>query len=60
MRINPVSAVILIWRLYALCNQSKLVLHVLVGLFVPIVALSIGTDIYLYSRRNVFSGKCIL
>ncbi|KAG1857399.1 hypothetical protein DFJ58DRAFT_745113 [Suillus subalutaceus] len=51
---------ILIWRLYALCNQSKLLLYVLVGLFLPIVALSIGTDIYLYSRRNVFSVKEII
>ncbi|KAG1795558.1 hypothetical protein EV424DRAFT_1560087 [Suillus variegatus] len=42
---------ILIWRLYAICDQSKLLLYVLVGLFLPIVALSIGTDIYLYSRR---------
>ncbi|KAG1851571.1 hypothetical protein DFJ58DRAFT_421358 [Suillus subalutaceus] len=51
------AEVILIWRLYALCNQSKLLLYILVGLFLPIVALSIGTDIYLYSRRNVFSVK---
>jgi hypothetical protein len=51
---------ILIWRLYAICNQSKLLLYVLVGLFLPIVALSIGTDIYLYSRRNVFSVKEII
>ncbi|KAG1812798.1 uncharacterized protein BJ212DRAFT_432703 [Suillus subaureus] len=51
---------ILIWRLYALCNQSKLLLYVLVGLFLPIVALSIGTDIYLYSRSNVFSVKEII
>ncbi|KAG2143818.1 uncharacterized protein EDB93DRAFT_1251869 [Suillus bovinus] len=54
------AEVILIWRLYAICNQSKLVLHVLVGLFLPIVALSIGTDIYLYSRRQVFSVKEIM
>lgn len=46
---------ILIWRLYAICSQSKLLLYVLVGLFLPIIALSIGTDIYLYSRPNVFS-----
>ncbi|KAG1771082.1 hypothetical protein EV702DRAFT_660625 [Suillus placidus] len=46
---------ILIWRLYAICNQSRLLFYVLVGLFLPIVALSIGTDIYLYSRRSVFS-----
>lgn len=54
------AEVILIWRLYAICNQSKLVLHVLVGLFVPIVALYIGIDIYLYSRRSVFSVKEII
>ncbi|KAG2144258.1 hypothetical protein DEU56DRAFT_236304 [Suillus clintonianus] len=46
---------ILIWRLYALCNQSKLLLYVLGGSFLPIVALLIGTDIYLYSRPNAFS-----
>ncbi|KAG2144259.1 hypothetical protein DEU56DRAFT_937959 [Suillus clintonianus] len=51
------AEIILIWRLYAICNQSKLLLHVLIGLFLPIVALSIGTDIYLYSRREVFSVK---
>lgn len=48
---------ILIWRLYALCNQSKLLLCVLVGSFLPIVALSLGTDIYLYSRPSMFSVK---
>ncbi|KAG2143772.1 uncharacterized protein EDB93DRAFT_568315 [Suillus bovinus] len=46
---------ILIWRLYAIFHQSKLLLYVLVGLFLPIVALSIGADIYLYSRRSAFS-----
>jgi hypothetical protein len=51
---------VLIWRLYALCNQSRLLLYVLVGLFLPIIALSIGTDIYLYSIRNVFSVKEII
>ncbi|KAG1747970.1 uncharacterized protein EDB91DRAFT_52224 [Suillus paluster] len=51
---------ILIWRLYAICNQSKLLLYILVGLFLPIVALSIGTDIYLYSRPSVFSVKEIV
>ncbi|KAG2093124.1 uncharacterized protein F5147DRAFT_424749 [Suillus discolor] len=54
------AEIILIWRLYAISNQSKLVLHVLVGLFVPIVALSIGTDIFLYSRREVFSVKEVI
>ncbi|KAG1771080.1 hypothetical protein EV702DRAFT_1202113 [Suillus placidus] len=52
---NIASAAILIWRLYAISNQSKRLLYILVGLFLPIVALSIGTDIYLYSRRSVYS-----
>ncbi|KAG1837120.1 hypothetical protein DFJ58DRAFT_816873 [Suillus subalutaceus] len=51
---------ILIWRLYAICNQSKFLLYVLAGLFLPIVALSIWMDIYLYSRRNAFSVKEII
>ncbi|KAG1735903.1 uncharacterized protein EDB91DRAFT_543961 [Suillus paluster] len=54
------SEVILIWRLYALCNQSRLLLYVLVGLFLPIVALSIGMDIFLYSRRDAFSVKEVI
>ncbi|KAG1738976.1 hypothetical protein EDB19DRAFT_867050 [Suillus lakei] len=48
---------ILIWRLHALCNQSKLLLYVLVGSFLPIIALLIGTDIYLYSQPHAFSVK---
>ncbi|KAG1787504.1 uncharacterized protein HD556DRAFT_1501744 [Suillus plorans] len=60
MGLNPALAAILIWRLYAICDQSKLLLYVLVGLFLPIVALSIGTDIYLYSRRSAFSVKEII
>jgi hypothetical protein len=51
------SSAILIWRLYALYNQSKRILCVLLGLFLPIVALSIGADTYLYSRRKAFSGE---
>ncbi|KAG1738117.1 uncharacterized protein EDB91DRAFT_465480 [Suillus paluster] len=50
-----VAEVILIWRLYALYNRSKLLLYVLLGLFLPIVALYIGMDIYLYSRPLAFS-----
>jgi len=49
-------AVILIWRLYAISGQSKRVLYILLGLLLPIVALLIGTDIYLYSRPSAFSG----
>ncbi|KAJ8583418.1 hypothetical protein M405DRAFT_884843 [Rhizopogon salebrosus TDB-379] len=51
---------ILIWRLYALYNQSKRILCVLLGLFLPIVALSIGADTYLYSRHKAFSVKEII
>ncbi|KAG2093128.1 uncharacterized protein F5147DRAFT_840543 [Suillus discolor] len=60
MGLNRTSAAILIWRLYAICDQSKLLLYVLVGLFLPIAALSIGTDIYLYSRHSAFSVKEII
>ncbi|OJA16362.1 hypothetical protein AZE42_07975 [Rhizopogon vesiculosus] len=49
------AEVILIWRIYALYNRSKRLLYVLLGFFLPIVALSIGTDVYLYSRRSAFS-----
>jgi len=48
-------AVILIWRLYALYNQSKPILYVLLGLFIPIVALYIAVDIYLWSRPSAIS-----
>ncbi|KAG1718414.1 hypothetical protein EDB19DRAFT_915805 [Suillus lakei] len=49
------AEVVLIWRLYALYNQSKLVLYMLLGLFIPIVALSTGMTIFLYSRPEAFS-----
>ena len=49
--------VILIWRLHALYNRSKRLLYVLLSLFLPIVALSIWIDIYLYSRPSAFSGE---
>lgn len=54
------SAVILIWRLYALYNRSKFILYLLVGLFLVIAALSIGIDIYLYSRPVAFSGEFLV
>ncbi|KAG1795053.1 uncharacterized protein HD556DRAFT_1526804 [Suillus plorans] len=47
--------VILIWRLYALYNQSKPILYVLLVLFIPIVALYIAVDIYLWSRPSAIS-----
>ncbi|KAG1771093.1 hypothetical protein EV702DRAFT_660855 [Suillus placidus] len=55
-----IAEVILIWRLYALYNCSKLLLWILLGLFLPILAVSIGTDVLLYSRPNVFSVKEII
>lgn len=54
------AEVILIWRLYALYNRSKFILYLLVGLFLVIAALSIGSDIYLYSRPEAFSVKEIV
>ncbi|KAG1775212.1 hypothetical protein EV702DRAFT_1047077 [Suillus placidus] len=54
------AEVSLIWRLYALYNQSKFILYVLIGLFLIIVALSIGFDIFLYSRPEAFSVKEIV
>ncbi|KAG1795112.1 uncharacterized protein HD556DRAFT_392955 [Suillus plorans] len=54
------AEVILIWRLYALYNRSKFILYLLVGLFLVIAALSIGIDIYLYSRPEAFSVKEIV
>jgi len=56
MHVNFASAVILILRLYALCDRSRRVLFFLLGLFLPIVALEVGIDIYLYSRTSAFSG----
>ncbi|KAG1834132.1 hypothetical protein EV424DRAFT_753369 [Suillus variegatus] len=54
------AEVILIWRLYALYNRSKFILYLLVGLFLVIAALSIGIDIYLYSRPVAFSGEFLV
>ncbi|KAG2057554.1 hypothetical protein BDR06DRAFT_1019024 [Suillus hirtellus] len=55
-----IAEVILVWRLYALYNCSKLLLRILLGLLVPIIAVSIGTDIFLYSRPSMFSVKEII
>ncbi|KAG1737893.1 uncharacterized protein EDB91DRAFT_473660 [Suillus paluster] len=54
------SEVILIWRLYVLYNQSKLLLYGLLGLFLPVVALYIGMDIFLYSRPSALSVQEII
>ncbi|KAG0700769.1 hypothetical protein DFH29DRAFT_1000794 [Suillus ampliporus] len=54
------AEVILIWRLYALYNRSKLLLNILLGLFMPIVALYIGMNIFLYSRPSAFSVEEII
>ncbi|KAG1881069.1 hypothetical protein F4604DRAFT_461011 [Suillus subluteus] len=53
------AEVILIWRLHAL-HQSRSLLYVLIGLFSIIVAISIGMDIYLYSRPVAFSVQEIV
>jgi hypothetical protein len=54
------AKVILIWRLYALYNQSKRILYVLLGLFLPIVALYITVDIYLWSRPSAISMEEVI
>ncbi|KAG1874845.1 hypothetical protein F4604DRAFT_1955229 [Suillus subluteus] len=54
------AEVILIWRLYALYNQSRRILYVLLGLFLPVVALYIGMDIFLWSRPSAVSVQEIV
>ncbi|KAG2359617.1 hypothetical protein BDR07DRAFT_201875 [Suillus spraguei] len=54
------AEVILIWSLYALYNQSKHILYVLLGLFLPIVALDIAVNIFLWSRPSVVSMQEII
>ncbi|KAG2137573.1 uncharacterized protein EDB93DRAFT_758245 [Suillus bovinus] len=54
------TKVILIWRLYALYNQSKPILYVLLGLLLPIVALYIAMDVYLWSRPSAISMQEII
>ncbi|KAG1889629.1 uncharacterized protein F5891DRAFT_139270 [Suillus fuscotomentosus] len=54
------AEVILIWRLYALHNQSKLILYVLLGLLLPIVALYIAVDVFLWSRSSAVSVQEII
>ncbi|KAG1795055.1 uncharacterized protein HD556DRAFT_390070 [Suillus plorans] len=49
------TKVILIWRLYALYNQSKPILYVLMGLLIPIAALYIAVDVFLWSRPSAIS-----
>ncbi|KAG2077164.1 hypothetical protein BDR04DRAFT_1114010 [Suillus decipiens] len=54
------AEVILIWRLYVLYNKSKVILYVLVGFFLPIVALYIAVDIFLWSRLSAISVQEII
>ncbi|KAG2137572.1 uncharacterized protein EDB93DRAFT_1301950 [Suillus bovinus] len=54
------TKVILIWRLYALYNQSKALLYVLLGFFIPIVALYIAMDVFLWSRPSAVSMQEII
>ncbi|KAG1815924.1 uncharacterized protein BJ212DRAFT_1355490 [Suillus subaureus] len=57
---SALTKVILIWRLYALYNQSKYILYVLLGLFLPVVALYIAVDIFLWSRPSAISVQEII
>ncbi|KAG2057610.1 hypothetical protein BDR06DRAFT_187445 [Suillus hirtellus] len=54
------TKVILVWRLYALYNQSKPILYVLMGLLIPVVALYIAVDVFLWSRPSAISTQEIL
>ncbi|KAG1739047.1 hypothetical protein EDB19DRAFT_872104 [Suillus lakei] len=54
------AEVILIWRIYALYNQSKPILYVLLGLFIPVVAFYIAVDVFLWSRPEAFSVQEII
>ncbi|KAG2754864.1 hypothetical protein P692DRAFT_20828213 [Suillus brevipes Sb2] len=54
------AEVILIWRLYALYNQSKPLLYILVGFFLPVVALYIAVDAFLWSRPSAISMQEIM
>ncbi|KAG1771428.1 hypothetical protein EDD22DRAFT_569659 [Suillus occidentalis] len=54
------AEVILIWRLYALYNQSKPLLYILVGFFLPVVALYIAVDVFLWSRPSAISMQEII
>ncbi|KAG2140710.1 hypothetical protein BD769DRAFT_116367 [Suillus cothurnatus] len=53
------AEVILIWRLYALCNQSRRILYILLGFFLPI-ALYIAVDIFLWSQPSAVSMQEII
>lgn len=54
------TKVVLVWRLYALYNRSKLILYVLLGLFVPVVAIYISVDVFLWSRPSAISTQEIV
>ncbi|KAG2153151.1 hypothetical protein DEU56DRAFT_470314 [Suillus clintonianus] len=54
------AEVILIWRLYVLYNQSKPVLYVLLGFFIPVIALYIAMDIFLWSRPSAISTEEVM
>ncbi|KAG2139265.1 hypothetical protein DEU56DRAFT_324950 [Suillus clintonianus] len=56
----PYVRIILIWRLYALYNQSKPILYVLLGLFIPVIALYIAMDIFLWSRPSAISTEEVM
>ncbi|KAG2363934.1 hypothetical protein BDR07DRAFT_1402852 [Suillus spraguei] len=49
------AEVVLVWRLYALHNQSKLILYVLLGFLLPVIGLYIAMNIFLWSRPSAMS-----
>lgn len=49
------AELILILRLYALYNRSKPILYVLLGLLLPVVALYIAIDVFLWGRPSAIS-----
>ncbi|KAG1871439.1 hypothetical protein F4604DRAFT_812681 [Suillus subluteus] len=54
------AEVVLIWRLYVLYNQSKLILYVLLGLLLPVVALYVVMDAFLWSRPSALSVQEVM
>ncbi|KAG2356594.1 hypothetical protein BDR07DRAFT_1380693 [Suillus spraguei] len=54
------AEVVLIWRLYAIYNQSKVILYVLLGLLLPVVALYIAMNTFLWSRPSAVSVREVI
>ncbi|KAG2069812.1 hypothetical protein BDR04DRAFT_1101087 [Suillus decipiens] len=54
------AEVVLIWRLYAVYDQSKLILYVLLGLLLPVVALYVAMNTFLWSRPSAVSVREVI